>query len=172
MEMTRPVPPDAFVPNAENTRKLRDAFGQFATGVTIVTAQADAGPVAITANSFSSVSLDPALVLWCVDLASKRYPAFATARHYAIHVLSSDQSDLCWDVARNSDALVDIAVDTNVEGVPVLPGCLARFECIQTAHYSGGDHAIILGQVLRATMASSGDPLTFFDGNIRQVTPK
>ena len=170
--MTRPVPTNAFIPNTENTRQLRDAFGQFATGVTIVTAQSDNGPVAITANSFSSVSLDPPLVLWCVGLGSKRYPAFAAARHYAIHVLSADQTELCWSVSRNSAALADMSLDTNVEGVPMLPGCLARFECAQTANYEGGDHAIILGQVLRANLASGGDPLTFFDGNVRQMSPQ
>ncbi|MEP5730477.1 MAG: flavin reductase family protein [Sulfitobacter sp.] len=167
--MARPVLADAFVPDAENTRQLRDAFAQFATGVTIVTAQTDQGPVAITANSFSSVSLDPPMVLWCPDKASKRYATFAAAQHYAIHVLSADQSDLCWKVARDGFALRDMGLDMNVEGVPVLAGCLARFECCQSAVYEGGDHAIILGQVLRASLAPGSDPLTFFDGQLRQV---
>lgn len=172
MEMAHPNPAGAFVPTADNTRQLRDTFGQFATGVTIVTATCARGPIAMTANSFSSVSLDPALVLWCVDMASKRYPAFASAKHYAIHVLAADQAELCWNVARDGDALADMALDTNVEGVPILPGALARFECEQTANYDGGDHAIILGRVLRAHLAGKGEPLTFFNGNLRQVAPQ
>ncbi len=171
MEMTRPVPANVFAPTPENTRQLRDAFGQFATGVTIVTARTADGPVAITANSFSSVSLEPPMVLWCPDKASKRYGAFADAKHYAIHVLGAGQSDLCWHVAGDGFALRDIGLDHNLEGVPVLPDCLARFECEQANIYDGGDHAIILGRVLRASLSGKGDPLTFYEGKVSQVTP-
>jgi flavin reductase (DIM6/NTAB) family NADH-FMN oxidoreductase RutF len=170
--MTRPAPANAFVPTADNTRQLRDAFGKFATGVTIVTAHSELGPVAITANSFSSVSLDPPMVLWCPDKASKRYPAFAAAEHYAIHVLSADQTELCWKIAGDGFALRGMELSSNVDGVPILEGCLARFECRQSTLYDGGDHAIILGQVLRAHLADGGAPLAFFDGNVRQVSPQ
>lgn len=172
MEMTRPMPATAFEPTANNTRQLRDAFGRFATGVTIVTAQSELGPVAITANSFSSVSLEPPMVLWCPDKASKRYPAFAAAEHYAIHVLADNQTELCWKVAGDGFALRDMDLTSNVDGVPILEGCLARFECRQSNLYDGGDHAIILGQVLRAHLAQGGAPLTFFDGNVRQMSPQ
>lgn len=167
MEMTSPKPDHSFVPTAQNTRQLRDAFGQFATGVTVVTAQTDRGPLGITANSFSSVSLNPAMVLWCPDKGSKRYRVFAEATHYAIHVLSADQGDMCWKIARDGLTLGEMQLDTNAEGVPVLPGCLARFECRQSAVYDGGDHVIILGEVLRASYVEEGTPLAFFGGAVR-----
>lgn len=170
MQMTGPKPDHSFVPTADNTRQLRDAFGQFATGVTVVTAQSDRGPLGITANSFSSVSLDPPLVLWCPDKGSKRFDAFAGATHYAIHVLAADQGDLCWKIARDGLSLGEMQLDTNAEGVPVLAGCLARFECKQTAVYDGGDHAIILGEVLRAGHVDAGGPLAFFGGSVRGLT--
>ncbi len=175
MNMTSPHPSsgeDAFVPSAKNTRRLRDAFGKFATGVTIITAQTPDGPLAITANSFSSVSLDPAMVLWCIDKRSKRFDAFAQAQHYAIHVLSQAQSDLCWNVARDGQCLRDAGLHLNHENVPILTQCLARFECRQHQVHEAGDHAIILGHVLRATLAETGDALTFFDGNIRALRAK
>jgi flavin reductase (DIM6/NTAB) family NADH-FMN oxidoreductase RutF len=159
-----------FEPDADNTRLLRDAFGRFATGVTIVTAATETGTVAITANSFSSVSLTPAMVLWAPDRGSRRFPFFEKATHYAIHVLAADQSDLCWQVAKNGQALDAKNLRRNEEGVPVIEGCLARFECRQKAIYDGGDHAIVLGEVLRAEMRSDGNALTFFKGQTGELS--
>lgn len=156
--------PTSFVPDAGNTRLLRDAFGRFATGVTIVTAMSDDGPVGITANSFTSVSLEPAMVLWSASKASRRFPYFDKASHYAIHVLAADQETLCWNFAKDAFALRQISHGLNPEGVPLLEGALARFECKQTSKFDGGDHRIILGEVLRAEMRD-GDGLTFFAGN-------
>lgn len=155
-----------FVPNETNTRLLRDAFGRFATGVTIVTAATADGVVAITANSFSSVSLSPALVLWSPDRNSRRFMYFEKANDYAIHVLATDQNDLCWDVAKDAFALNDRCLKVNAEGVPVIENCLARFECTRSAVYEGGDHVIVLGQVKRAEMREEGDPLAFFKGQV------
>jgi len=94
----------SFIPDGQNHRLLRDAFGRFATGVTIVTAQSADGPVAITANSFTSVSLDPPLVLWTIDKSSRRFEHFVKATHFAIHVLAANQEDLCWRIARAADS--------------------------------------------------------------------
>lgn len=151
----------SFVPDPDNGRLLRDAFGRFATGVTVVTAASDDGCVAITANSFSSVSMEPPLVLWSPALASARYPAFARAEHFAIHVLAADQASLAWEVARNRDALQGLSA--NAEGVPVLERCLARFDCSRFALHEAGDHAIVIGRVLRASIGE-GEPLAFFGG--------
>ncbi|SFR53390.1 NADH-FMN oxidoreductase RutF, flavin reductase (DIM6/NTAB) family [Yoonia tamlensis] len=156
----------SFVPDANNTRQLRDAFGRFATGVTIVTVATPNGPMAITANSFSSLSLDPPLVLWAPDKGSRRFAHFAQAEHFAIHVLAADQEDLCWRIARDGAGLAEMAPATNAEGVPVLAGCLARFECRHYASYDGGDHEIVVGQVLRAAQRDDGDALTFFRGKM------
>ncbi|OUD08449.1 flavin oxidoreductase [Marivivens niveibacter] len=163
-------PMHSFVPDTTNHRSLRDAFGQFATGVTIVTAGSDAGPVAITANSFSSVSLDPPLVLWSPQKTSRRFPYFVGADHFAIHVLSSDQKDLCWSVAKEMDALNRVDFTENEHGVPLLDGCLARFECARHAVHDGGDHDIIIGHVLRASVRDDGDPLAFYQGKMTRIS--
>lgn len=158
-----------FVPDPTNERALRDAFGRFATGVTIVTAAAEEGPVAITASSFTSVSIDPPLVLWSPQKASRRFPYFANAKHFAIHVLSAEQDDLCWSVAKDMKALAAMDLDCNPEGVPVLENCLARFECSSYATYDGGDHEIVVGRVLRVSMQEAGDALGFFKGRISKI---
>lgn len=162
--------PHSFTPGPQNARLLRDAFGRFATGVTLVTAAADQGCAAITANSFSSISMDPPLVMWSPARASSRYAGFAAARHFAIHVLAADQADLAWAVARNRDALDGAGLGLNADGVPVLDRCLARFDCAQFALHEAGDHAIILGRVLSVRM-SEGAPLAFYGGRIAGLVP-
>lgn len=152
-------------PDPSDTRPLRDAFARFATGVTVITAASPRGPVAITANSFTSVSLDPPLVLWCLDACSHRCDAFVKAEHYAIHVLTADQRDLCDLFARDGAALARMPHDANAHGVPVLDGCLARFDCVQRAVHVAGDHRIIVGQVLAAGY-QSGPALGFFQGKL------
>ncbi len=159
----------SFVPAPDNTRLLRDAFGRFATGVTIVTAACDKGAVAITANSFSSVSLSPPLVLWSPDKTSRRFPYFETAQHFAIHVLAADQDDLCWQVAKDAFGLNQLVLERNEDGVPLLDNCLARFECTRSALHDAGDHMIVLGHVDRATMREGGDALTFYNGQMGQI---
>jgi flavin reductase (DIM6/NTAB) family NADH-FMN oxidoreductase RutF len=158
----------SFAPDPNNTRALRDAFGHFATGVTIVTAASAEGPVAITANSFSSVSLTPPLVLWSPNRTARRFPYFEAAQNYAIHVLRADQHDLCWKIASDAFGLREFGLVTNDNGVPVLPDCLARFDCTRRAIYDGGDHAIVLGEVTRATIGTDGEALAFFKGKTRQ----
>lgn len=163
MTMQSPEQPTVFTPDAESSRKLRDAFGKFATGVTVITAPSVDGPVAIVANSFSSVSLDPALVLWSVDKAARRYPYFEAADHYAIHILAAEQQDLCQLTARDAHVLNQHPHDINADGVPLIDHCLARFECRRVAAHEAGDHMIIVGQVQRTQMRD-GQPLTFFAG--------
>lgn len=118
-----------FVPGGENSRSFRNALGAFTTGVTVVTATTPEGPIGMTVNSFASVSLDPPLVLWSPAKNSSRYPAFSGATHFAIHVLSADQDVLSARFTRNGRAFDDLDWEINDEGVPVIPGTLARFEC-------------------------------------------
>lgn len=159
----------SFAPDATNTRDLRNAFGRFATGVTLVTADTPQGVVGIVANSFSSVSLTPPMVLWCPDRTSRRYKYFEEAKHYVIHILSAEQQDLCWSVAKDAYGLRDKDLPRNAEGVPMIEGCLARFECSRHAIYEGGDHVIILGTVDRVDMREEGEPLSFFKGQAGRV---
>lgn len=141
----------SFVPGPETARAFRDALGCYGTGVTVVTTMTCDGPLAMTANSFASVSLDPPLVLWCPAKASLRHDAFADARHYNIHVMAEDQHNVAHGFARSGTRfdLIDWTPGSN--GQPVLRGCLARFECHRTALHDAGDHSIILGHVDKAS---------------------
>lgn len=154
--------------DADAARALRDAFGKFATGVAVVTCASDKGPVAITVNSFSSISLEPALIMWAAGKSSKRYPAFAKAEHYAVHILSAAQKELCDTFSKNGFALADMDHATNEHGVPMIDGCLARFECRAYAQHEAGDHVMLLGEVLRAGLRA-GDALAFFGGKFAQL---
>nr|WP_320197982.1 flavin reductase family protein [Agrobacterium sp. rho-13.3]MDX8306277.1 flavin reductase family protein [Agrobacterium sp. rho-13.3]MDX8307392.1 flavin reductase family protein [Agrobacterium sp. rho-13.3] len=152
-----------FVPDAENTRSFRTALGNFPTGVTVVTAQTPGGPIGMTVNSFSSVSLDPPLILWSPAKTSSRHDFFAGATHFAIHVLSADQGALSGRFTRGGLGFEEFIWDANPEGVPIIPGTLSRFECERASIYDGGDHSIILGRVLRAAHRD-GEPLCFARG--------
>lgn len=152
-----------FVPGADNHRAFRNALGSFTTGVTVVTATTPDGPIGMTVNSFASVSLDPPLVLWSPAKSSSRYGAFTGARHFAIHVLGADQDHLSAAFTRGGSGFDGIEVRFNDEGVPVLPGTLARFECAEQAQHDAGDHTIIIGRVLRVAHRQ-GEPLCFSGG--------
>ncbi|MDA5555587.1 flavin reductase family protein [Shimia sp. MMG029] len=161
----------SFVPSVETQRPYRNALGNFATGVTVITTKTADGQIGMTANSFASVSLDPALVLWSIAKSSLRYAHFAPATHFAIHVLRADQKDLAQAFAQRGDAfdLVDYAI--NAEGVAVLNDCLSRFECATHAVHEAGDHDIMVGHVLRAA-EGSGSPLLFAQRSYGTVQPE
>ncbi|MFN4099010.1 MAG: flavin reductase family protein [Pararhodobacter sp.] len=161
--MTDTGEPESFVPGPGNERPFRDALGAFATGVTVITAQSPIGALGITANSFASLSMDPPLVLWSPGRFSRRFQAFVEAPHFAIHVLGADQAALGAHFARQGDDFDLPDVVLNAQGVPVLPGCLAVFECAREAVHEGGDHAIVVGRVL-AARKRAGAPLVFHAG--------
>lgn len=152
-----------FVPDASTVKHYRNALGAFTTGVTVVTARTPDGPIGMTVNSFTSVSLDPPLVLWSPAKSSSRHGAFTAADHFAIHVLSVEQDRLSARFTRCGLGFDDLHWLENLEGVPVIPGTLARFECKLSSMHDAGDHTLILGRVLRAAHRE-GDPLCFSRG--------
>ncbi|MCE5974760.1 flavin reductase family protein [Sinirhodobacter sp. WL0062] len=159
------------VPDPAQPRQLRDALGCFATGVTVITA-CEAGsttPVGITVNSFASVSLDPALVLWSAARSSLRHQHFSAAPAFAIHVLRADQAPLADRFTRRGHGFEGLDFLRNEHDVPLLDGALARFECVTEATHEGGDHTIIIGRVVRF-QAGQGEPLTFFRGGYGRIT--
>ena len=157
------VQPLSFDPALDDGRAFRDALGRYGTGVTIVTCATASGPLGITANSFASVSLDPPLVLWSPAKSSSRYPFFMAADHFAIHVVGADQMELCRGFARSGDAFDGLDWTTGARGVPLIEGCLSRFECTKVAEHDGGDHSIVVGRVTQVT-TRPGSPLLFFGG--------
>ena len=158
-----------FTPDATQARAFRDALGCFATGVTVVTTQSDHGPMGFTANSFSSLSMDPPLVLWSPAKSSARFDLFATARHYAIHILGHEQSDIIQRFIRGGLGFEGMSHHHNAEGVPLIPGVLARFDCEQHATHDGGDHLIVVGRVIRCAQRN-GAPLVFTQGQYGSFT--
>jgi len=146
-------------------RDLRDAFGLFATGVTVVTAvRPDGEPVGVTANSFTSVSLEPPLLLWCLAAGSSAAPAFTHGAPFAVHVLSHHQLELALHFARRTQEKFD--VDHHWRSKPHPPHlaeALCRFDCRVHAVHAGGDHLIIVGEVLGIACAP-GTPLAFHAG--------
>ncbi|NNC77056.1 MAG: flavin reductase family protein [Woeseiaceae bacterium] len=154
----------------EASRAFRACLGQFATGVTIVTCRgAEGHRCGITANSFSSVSLDPPLILWNIARESNSFSDFLAAKHFAVHILTDKQESLSVHFARTDHTLFDSVEFADSEhGVPLLPNCLATFECSTHQIHEAGDHYIIIGHVDSFTW-DRADPLLFFSGNYRDL---
>ncbi len=150
---------------AFSERELRDAFGLFATGVTVVTAvRPDGTPVGVTANSFSSVSLQPPLLLWCLANGSSAVPAFAHGAPFSVHILAHHQLELALNFARRAHEKVEVDREwRNRPQPPQLADALCRFDSRVHAVHAGGDHLIIVGEVLRIACAP-GTPLAFHAG--------
>lgn len=153
-------------PNAADTKRaLRNAFGTFATGVTVVTTrQPDGTPRGFTANSFTSVSLDPPLLLVCIAKAAHSCKAFSQAGHFAVNILADDQKDVSGLFASQSPEKFDHAKwDVNAQDVPLIEGCLANFSCARHELVDAGDHLILIGRVLDFQTADKA-PLGYYKG--------
>lgn len=151
-----------FAPH-ENLKNYRSALSRFATGVAVVTASGPNGPVAITINSFASVSLDPALILWSPDKNSNRHDVFVSADHFVVHILAAHQREICDLFVKTATAFDQIETEANEHGVPIIQDCLAVFECRKFESVDAGDHTILLGEVLKASHRS-GEALVFANG--------
>ena len=148
-------------------RSLRNAFGCFATGITVITTvDAEGALYGVTANSFASLSLDPPLVLFCLDYKSMSFEAFRAGTHFAVNILREDQQALSAHFARsNADKWANLSFDTWDTGCPILPESVASMECEIASIHEGGDHIIIVGRVLRADHdESAASPLIFYRG--------
>ena len=170
-------------------RELRNALGSFATGVTIVTTLAEQDPelnpeglnlsaeqmmpMAMTANSFSSVSLDPPLLLWSIDRNALSFDAFSQAEHFAIHILHSAQqglSNIC--ATKNADKFSEISWHPGIAGIPIFDDFNTCFQCRMEHRYEGGDHLILVGRVLDYEIkerVSHPDPLIFYRGQYTRL---
>jgi flavin reductase (DIM6/NTAB) family NADH-FMN oxidoreductase RutF len=150
---------------------LRDALGCFATGITIVTTRSLSGaPVGLTANSFTSVSLDPPLLLVCVAKSAGSVSAIQAAAHFAVNVLHIGQQPDSERFARRSEKrFAPTRYETWDHGVPILKGSLASFECRREAVHDGGDHIILVGHVERVQFEPRRDPLLYFRGKYRRL---
>lgn len=149
-----------------DAREFRNALGRFATGVAIVTTRtADGEPWGVTVNSFSSVSLEPRLVLWSLAKKSYSLEAFQNTGSFVIHILAADQEDVSNRFARGAEGkFAGVTCADGIDGSPVLSGCAAVFQCRNTHQYDGGDHIIFLGEVQHFD-TSDRESLLFYKGN-------
>ena len=151
--------------------KFRRVMGHFSTGVTVVASVTTTGePVGLTVNAFTSVSLVPPLVLVCVHREAEPHGHLLEAGHFGVSILNAEQADLAWtfsreDSARRFHGLPDIRGRL---GSPLVPGALAWLECRIQEVYPGGDHSIVLGEVVDCE-AKEGEPLLFFRGSLRST---
>ena len=152
-------------------RTLRDALGCFATGVTVVTCFDEGDePFGITANSFTSVSLDPPLLLVCIHKLAACAAALAKANHFAINVLQTEQQPASIRFSSRAEDRFGVNDWSRGEfGTPVLRELLGVFECERFAIYDGGDHDILVGQVVKARFNPELDPLLYFRGRYRRL---
>lgn len=157
--------------SGSDARTLRDAMGCFATGITIVTALGDAGnPVGLTANSFTSLSLDPPLLLVCIANGAGSAPVLRSAEYFAVNLLQIGQQPTSNRFASKAeDRFAATPWHAGEGGVPVLDGSLGSFECRTHAVHEGGDHFILVGEVLRAEFDPRRDPLLYFRGKYRRL---
>ena len=153
---------------------FRRVLGRFATGVTVITARDDAGQHrAITVNSFTSVSLDPPLILYCLGTSAFRFAVFARAKTFAINILRADQEDLSDRFARESDDdFADLATIEMATGSPMLADCLAALDCELEAVHDAGDHGIVVGRVAALHQAAADPgPLVYYGSAYRRLGP-
>ena len=155
---------------ALDSREIRDIIGHFATGVTVVTTRDGAGsPFGLTVNAFTSLSLNPPLVVVCIDKAAQCYSCFEESKVFAVNVLSEDQEELSRRFAtKGIEKFGEIKWHRGENNVPLLDGSIGTIECKIVNSYEGGDHTIYLGEIVSAN-ASEDRPLLFFKGKYHRL---
>jgi flavin reductase (DIM6/NTAB) family NADH-FMN oxidoreductase RutF len=155
-----------------DSRELRRALGTFVTGVTVVTTTDEEGGLhGVTANSFSSVSLDPPLVLWSQAVKAQSHPVFFKAERFAVNILAENQIELSNRFAKSSQQkFAGLDVDIGPGGIPLLRGCNAWLQCRVVSRLPGGDHTIYLAEV-EAIARAERQPLVFGNGQYLRTGP-
>ena len=151
-------------------KELRRLMGQFATGVTIITTRDfENRPYGLPANAFTSLSLDPPLVLICIDRNAETFSHFYASKCFVVNILTEQQQELSTRFAKSGGFKFEgVAYETNGMGVPVLDGTLAHLECALIETHEAGDHVIHVGRVENFAVRG-GRPLLFFQGRYRQL---
>ena len=145
-------------------------MGSYPTGVTIVTSTApDGKPVGLTVNSFASVSLNPLMVLWCIDHRVSTLEAFKQAEGYAVHILAADQKDACWAFAgKEPDRFSKVEWSMSPRNLPIISGAMGVLECKTVQRIEAGDHTILLGEVVELQKFDK-EPMLYFRQNVGPV---
>lgn len=155
-------------------KEFRAALGQFATGITVVTAWAGEEPhIGFTVNSFNSVSMTPPLILFSVARTLRRFDLLSAADAYVVNVLTADQERISNQfAASDGDKWAEVPWREGEGGAPVLADALATFECVPWAQYEGGDHVIFVGEVKRFEIRKNAGALAYFRGRYADVAPR
>lgn len=155
----------------DEARAFRNSLGLFATGVCAVTATtADGHPMGLTINSFSSVSLNPPLILWSLDKESDTMPVFESANAFTVNVLGDHAKDLSQRLSRKGQhALHEGEWGRGATGAPVLVDAIAHFDCTISARHDGGDHVILVGEVKAHAHKDGVQPLVYYRGRYREL---
>jgi len=151
---------------AMNIKSLRNVLGCYATGVAVMTAKVSGkSPLAVTVNSFASLSLDPPLIQFALARTANVLAGFRQASHFAVNILSRRMESTSNMFARPSTASWD-GVDyvDSPDGCPLIAGCIAQIECKKSCELEGGDHIILLGEVIRFHLREEVEPLLFYRG--------
>lgn len=151
-----------------DSMRFRSILGRFATGVVAITAvDPETGrPTGLAANSFTSVSLDPALVAFCVAHTSTTWPKLRGADRHCVNILSEPQREVCLQLAtKGGDKFADLTWTSSPGGSPVIDGALAWLECSVEAEYTAGDHVIVVARVHHLDKHHDGEPLVFYRGS-------
>lgn len=153
-----------------DTSLFREALGTFPTGVVVATTRGDGGaPVGLTISSFNSVSLDPALILWSIALDAPSIGAFRTHTSFAINILSSEQKSICMQFSQSAeDKFANVDWIEGYDGAPVLTDAMATLECKVYRRYEGGDHEILVGEVMKIS-TSDKQPLVYHRGKFVEL---
>lgn len=144
---------------------FRSVLGHFATGIAVITAMDDGEPVGIAANSFTSVSLDPPLVLFCAAKTSTTWPRIHRAGHFTVNVLDEHQEEISRLFAsREADRFGSVSWRAGSLGAPILDDVHAHLDCVIEAEHDAGDHVIVVGRVLEMGLTPDAGPLLFYQG--------
>ena len=156
---------------AVDPTQFRHVMGHFATGVTVITTEHDGERHGMTANSVTSVSLDPVMILACLARGARTGLAIQKAGRFAVNILGEDQEEISRRFAcPGMDHFEGLAVEMGPGGLPLLPGCLAYLTCVVCDLVEAGDHDIVLGQVEHCEVTRNGaNPLVFFQGGYRTL---
>ena len=154
-----------------DSREFRNALGSFTTGVCIITASPEGhAPFGMTVNSFASVSLDPALLLWSLQNDSECFALFEQTEKFAVNILADDQQDLSNQYAKKGDHILAAEhFHLGKSGTPLIRGVVTSFECDIWARYPGGDHVILVGEATEMSSNANKQPLLFNAGQYRQL---
>ena len=159
------VAPGEDLEAEQNARRFRDVLGRFCTGVTVVTSMSGGEPVGMTCQSFSSVSLDPPLVLFCPAKSSRAWPRMQRAGFFCVNLLSHDQLELSNGfAAKGTDKFAGVSWRPSATGAPLLDGVLGWVDCTIYAVHEAGDHYVVIGRVMDLGVEDAPHPLLFYRG--------